>query len=278
MPAGIAVHAGRQAPARTTWQEGHLEQGLLSLASADMIQPDSGRSLNFRNVEVGMRTRVATIGTLAVLLLGQVGCVSKTPGASDANNGSVSGQQAQATASATETEVPGLISLETQVTATEIAPPYFEIRQRVGEIVNPTDPGAGPIVNDDGIADPDIRKAFSDYQQSLLGKRIDQWEGWVLSYTSTDLDNPQTNYNIGIAMQEPGPGKDVPTHVFAFDYPRERLKPLKMWQEIEQDPEKGFGSCGAGWDCQRIIFSGTLGGLQEDGRVYIEDMVIEVLD
>ena len=218
-----------------------------------------------------MRTRVATIAMIAVLLLGQVGCVPKTPGASDVN-------QVPSTAFATQTEARGPISFETQVASSEIAPPYFEIRQRTREIVNPVDPGAGPVVNDDGIVDPDIRKAFAEYRLSLQGKRIDQWEGWVLNYTSTDHGNPETNYNIGITMREPGPGKDVQTHVFAFDYPRELLKPLKIWHEIEQDPEKGFGSCRADWNCQRIIFSGTLGGLQEDGLVYIGDMVFEVLD
>ena len=53
---------------------------------------------------------------------------------------------------------------------------------------------------------------------------------FFLNYTSTGLDNQQTNQNIGITMQEPGPGKAVQPHVFAFDYPREGLKPLKMWQ------------------------------------------------
>ncbi|HEX8230352.1 MAG TPA: hypothetical protein VF826_13695 [Chloroflexia bacterium] len=217
-------------------------------------------------------------GCSAILLLGLFGCATKPGEGGVLNNGSASGQQSQVVASFTQAATPNrLLPAVTRGPENEIAPPYFEIRQRTGEIVNPEDPGAGPIVNDDGIVDPNISQALADYQASLVGKKIDRWEGWVLNYTSTDHDNPETNYNIGITMQEPGPGKDVQSHVFAFDYPRERMKQLAIWEEIEQDPGKGFGSCRETWDCQHIILSGILAGLQADGLVYIEDMTFDVV-
>ncbi|HEX8597494.1 MAG TPA: hypothetical protein VF952_03165 [Chloroflexia bacterium] len=228
-----------------------------------------------------MRTRVRYSINAAfsvILLLGLFGCATKPGEGEVVNNGSASGQQSQVVASFTQTATPNrLLPAVTRGPGNEIAPPYFEIRQRTREIVNPEDPDAGPIVNDDGIVDANIRQALADYQASLAGRRIDRWEGWVLNYTSTDFDNPETNYNIGITMQEPGPGKDVQSHVFAFDYPRERVKQLAIWEEIEQDPGKGFGSCRETWNCQHIILSGILAGLQADGLVYIEDMTFDVV-
>ena len=77
----------------------------------------------------------------------------------------------------------------------------------------------------------------------MIGKRIDRWEGWVITYQATDDGDPATTYSIGITMQEPVAGKQPTIHVAANAYPIEKIRLLRIWQEIEKNPQTSYGSC-----------------------------------
>jgi hypothetical protein len=215
-------------------------------------------------------------GLSLILLLGLVACDPK-PVTGDGSTSPGQNEVKQLTEVTTGPTVP--LTVLPSVTASpsdELAPPYFEIRQTVREIVNPANPDAGPVVNDDGIVDPDIRKAFGDYQYSLVGKRIEGWEGWVVGCTSTDYGNLETNYNLAITMQEPIAGTRAQTHVLVYAYPRDKALQLSVCREAASDSQKGFSLCSG--PCQRITFSGFVSGIQDDGRVYVDIMELQAVE
>lgn len=226
-----------------------------------------------------MRRHMLAVGCSISFLLALVSCVSNPTPSDDTNSGSAQSGQGQATSPT----VPPTLSVSALQSVTPgaesaFAPPYFEIRERVRKIINPEHPVDGPIVNDDGIVDPNIREAYGDYQKSLLGKRIDRWEGWVITYQATDDGDSATTYSIGITMQEPAAGKQPTIHVTANACPIEKIRLLRIWQEVVKNPQTSFGSCRQSLgSCQRITFSGFVAGLYPDGRVDMTDMIVESL-
>lgn len=153
------------------------------------------------------------------------------------------------------------------------APSYDEIKQNIESITKTEGHPEGPEVGDDGIVDPKIREALTSYQDSLAGKKVEGWEVWVLDYTKTDSDDPNSGYNLSLTTKEPIDTSETLFQVQIYNFPREQFEKLRLWKAAGTDPQKTFGSCIG--PCQRALLRGTVESIQSDAVVWIGNATLE---
>ena len=213
----------------------------------------------------------ATLVILSAFLLGLMGC----------NFGAPSNEATKVPTLATATVAQRaeiIISASSPTVITEqavskgdggIAPPYEEIKRTIIHIVYGDEQGEGPEMGDDGIVDAQIGRELYDYDKYLQGRSVQNWEGWVSSFTQSDVGNPHTDYNLGVFMQEPKPGEVSHDGPELLRVPRQQMEKLQLQVNLEE----GFGTWKTAWP--RVRFSGTIGGIFHNGGVLIEDVTIE---
>ena len=152
------------------------------------------------------------------------------------------------------------------------APPYAEIKKHIESITKTEEHPDGPPVGDDGIQDPKIIEAIGAYQDSLVDDRVEGWEVWILSFTETDLGNPNSGYNLALTTQEPKEPAKTHAELVLYNFPREQFKKLELWKQVELDPTRSFGSCIG--RCQQAVLSGVISGIQSDGVVYLREAIL----
>lgn len=150
----------------------------------------------------------------------------------------------------------------------EIAPPYEVIKQaiikKVRRDVNPE----GPEVNDDGIVDPQIRQDLQDYQLYLRGMRVIDWQGWLSNLGTLNTADNRPYYDVFVFMEAPEVRTARYSDVGIMDVPREQVEKLGLLQDPSQKNSPP----------QRVIFSGTIQGMDSIGKVIINNATIEPVE
>lgn len=208
---------------------------------------------------------------LLIVTVGLAGCGSRGSTTNDGEGTTPIYGTQKPLVTPTMSSVPGL-----STTDADVAPSYDEIKRHIESITKTPDHPDGPEVGLDGIVDPKINAALAAYQQYLVGKKVNNWEGWLIGLTDTGNSNPSTIYNVSLAMKEQRDYTDVPTDVLIYEFPTKQMEKLRLWQEVKKDPQQRFGSCNS--FCQKVVFSGTIIGMQSDGQVYVNAVTIKPVD
>ena len=218
--------------------------------------------------------QITTLVVISVGLLSLMGCNFGAPISKSSNvTTSATATVAQREKNVRSTSSPTAIATQAVSKGVEsIAPPYEEIKRTIIQIVYGDEQGEGPEMGDDGIVDPKIGEVFGNYNVFLRGRKVEDWEGWVESFTQSNLGDPQTGYNLGVYMQEPEPGEIQYDGLDLLHVPREQVEKLQLQVNLDQ----GFAILKTAWP--RVRFSGTIVGIFHNGGILIEDVTIDRLE
>jgi len=133
---------------------------------------------------------------------------------------------------------------------------YNAIKEHIESITKTPEHPDGPEVGDDGIVDPNIRKALGAYQHCLVGKKVENWHGWL----DGDFTMVDGRYNIGVFTEQPEPGTEAHAEVLIVQFPPEDLRNGDLPSRKAQ-----------------IIFSGTIAGILSDATVDLRDVTVQPL-
>lgn len=213
-----------------------------------------------------MRRLIINAGMCIVALASLAGCLWEEAGPVSGTTTPVSSPTQQPTPVAALTPRP----TSTRVANTgETAPPYAEIRQNVFRITRRDINPQGPEMDRNGLVDPEMRAEFASYNDSLRGKTVQGWQGWLGDLTQSDLTRPGTLYNLGVFMETPQPGKGPYEGALLLNVSREQMDNLQLGVDLNNR----FVSWEARWP--QIAFSGTIVELRPNGRVHVADVVVE---
>ena len=131
---------------------------------------------------------------------------------------------------------------------------YEEIKQNVERITKKEEHPEGPEIGLDGLVDKQIEEDLVAYQNSIVGIRVDGWQGW---YNTATEYGPEKNYNVSILMEEPQPGVHTFTDVLIYGVPPEVVSTLQ--------------------EGQRVVFTSTISGVNLDGSVALTYIAITAM-
>jgi hypothetical protein len=157
----------------------------------------------------------------------------------------------------------------TPTASAEIAPSYDEIFDTMYVLSGHDRFPDGPPVGPDGISDPEIREAVEDYNAALQGKRVENWTGWVASFSHSQAGHPDKGYNLDVWMREPSGNHDPSRFVVLKRVPREQVEKITPPLDLEAI----LGSWNA--PLPKITFSGTILRVAYTGQVYLGDVTLE---
>jgi len=131
---------------------------------------------------------------------------------------------------------------------------YEAIKEHIESITKTPEHPDGPEVGDDGIVDPDIRKALGAYQHCLVDKKVENWNGW-LAGENTMVDG---RFNVPVYIKQPEPGTGTHAEVLIVQVPPEDIRNWDLPSKRAQ-----------------IIFSGTIAGILSDATVDLRDVTVQ---
>jgi hypothetical protein len=153
------------------------------------------------------------------------------------------------------------VEVATTPTSSEVAPPFEEIARNIYRITKRDQNPEGPATSLDGLTDPQIVEDFGNYNVFLRDKRVLGWEGWLTGCTAIHSDDPQTDYNLHVDMQEPSANPD------AFGYVLLEEVDYTQLNNIVPSPEE---PCFGPGPYPQIVFTGTIAGTLDNGVVIIQ--------
>ncbi len=99
------------------------------------------------------------------------------------------------------------------------------------------------------------QREIAAYQESLIGKRIDEWVGWTSSITPAKelAEADQHNFTMWMNMDNPSTEKGIPyTEVMLHGLSREQAEQFEAWS-MNPDINK----------TNKVVFSGTIYGVHD---------------
>jgi len=168
-------------------------------------------------------------------------------------------------------DIEGVRSILTALpAAADEAPSYEEIKKNIDRIMKRDQYPDGPPRNFEGLADPTMAIEFPSYVNSLRGKAVRNWQGWVLSVSESEYDKPDTKYDLGLRMEVPTDSEEPIGGVYLEDVPHQQVRDLGFAPSVERQPTIGVGQYRA------IVFDGVILGALDSGQLLIDQVSIRV--
>lgn len=148
-------------------------------------------------------------------------------------------------------------------TVAGFAPSYLEIKQKIDQIMKRDQYPDGPPRNFEGLADPQMAKEFQSYMDSLRGRTVSNWHGWVLGVSESEYGKSDTSYDMYVRMEQPASSKAVIGGVHLNDVPHQQVRELGFMPSVDTLTPDALGQY------RSIAFDGTIAGLEDNGGVIL---------
>jgi hypothetical protein len=152
----------------------------------------------------------------------------------------------------------------------DITPSYGEIKKNIDRIMKRDQYPDGPPRNFESLADPTMAIEFPAYVNTLRGKSVENWHGWVLSVSESEYSKAGTNYDLRLRMEVPANGEEPIGGVYLEDVPHQQVQDLGFEPSVELQPTIGVGKY------REIAFDGVILGALDSGLLIIGQANIRV--